>query len=263
MYLSTCPLGLGVQRNRGSYVKRLITLASLALALVVLPATSPAQFLHLGYTQQSDVDGNIGARVAWDGGGNNQEDWRIAIVQAKADPVSPMRITALSMIAGLEDENLAADTEVSLVRLGPEANFVNLSDAPTYAPRWSLGMMTNGTGNWGNLANFGGRGLKEYTFGGLASHNITLAPGQDEWFGIVHGMSLSGSSFAIPTSDITGYRSYYGYRDQTPMYRQLPFNGASDTWGINISASPVPEPATIATLLVGAASLLFRRRSRR
>jgi len=43
--------------------------------------------------QPSDVNGNIGANVVWDGAGNNQIQWRIAIVQAKADPVSPMRIT--------------------------------------------------------------------------------------------------------------------------------------------------------------------------
>lgn len=244
-------------------MKRPLSFASLALALVVLPSASQAVFLHQGYSQVSDVDGNVGALVKWSGGGNSNEQWRLGIIQAKADPLLPMRINTLSLIAALEDENLAAETELCLVRLGAEANFVNLGDAPAYAERWSLGMMTGGTGNWGNLSNFGGLALKQYTFSGLESLNITLAAGQDEWFAVTHGLSTNGTGLVIPTSDVTGYRSYYGYRDQVPMYRQLPFGATGNTWGVNVSAAPVPEPASMCALALGIATMSFRRRLNR
>lgn len=68
-------------------------IAALLACVCLAPCAAPAQVLHQGYMQPSDVNGNIGANVVWDGAGNNQIQWRIAIVQAKADPVSPMRIT--------------------------------------------------------------------------------------------------------------------------------------------------------------------------
>jgi hypothetical protein len=244
-------------------MKRLMSLASLVLALVVLPSASQAQFLHQGYTQVSDVDGNIGARAVWTDYAGNEAIWRLGILQVKADPVFAMRITEISLIAGLEFETLGGQTEISLARLGAEANFVNLDDAPTYAQKWVLGTMANGTGNWGNLANFNNLSLKEYTFSGLGSLDITIQPGQDEWFAFAHGPSGDGSSIILPTSDVTGYRSYYGYRDQTPKYRQLPFGGTGNTWGVNVSASPVPEPATMCVLALGIATMSFRRRFRR
>lgn len=236
-----------------------MSLAGLVLALAI-PTLSQAQFLHQGYSSSSDVDGNIGALVLWSGHGNNLNQWRLGIFQAKADPVNSMRIDSLSLIAALENESLAADTDISLVRLGAEANFVNLDDAPVGAPCWTLGRMTGGTGNWGNLANFGGLALKEYTFSGLSSLDITLAPGQDEWFALVTGMTSIGTGLVIPTSDVSTYRSYYGYRDQSPKYKQLPYSGTGSTWGVNVSASPVPEPASICVLLGGIATMSFRRR---
>ena len=240
-----------------------MSVASLVLALVVVPATSQAVFLHQGYTSSGDVDGNIGAIVKWGGGDNNTEAWRLGILQAKADPVLSMRVNSISLISGLTEENLAEQTLLTLVRLGPEANFVNLTDAPMYAQTWTLGTMAGGTGNWGSPSNFGGLTLKEYFFGGLAALDITLAPGQDEWFALVCGNPSVGSGVVLPTSDVTGYRSYYGYRDQAPKYRQLPYNGAGNTWGVNLSASPVPEPATIGVLLLGVTTLSFRRKKAR
>ncbi len=178
-------------------MKRLTRLTSLVLALVVLPSASQAQFLHQGYSQVSDVDGNLGARVVWNYGGN-ESDWRLGILQLKADPVFAMRISEISLIAGLEFESLGGQTELFLARLGAEENFVNLDNSPQYADKWVLGTMANGAGNWGNLANFSNLGLKEYTFSGLESLNITLQPGQDEWFafGVVH-LSMGPRSFCL------------------------------------------------------------------
>ena len=242
-------------------MKRLMSLASLVLALVVLPSASQAQFLHQGYTVPGDVDGNLGRSVIWtDYAGNESTSWRLGILQVKADPVLSMRIDTISLLAGLEDENLGGITELSLVRLGAEANFVNLDNSPGYADKWMLGTMTGGTGDWGHLANFGNLALKEYTFGGLSALNITIAPGQDEWFALAKGPTAGGTQLVIPTSDITGYRSYYGWRDQTPKYRQLPYNGTGNTWGANVSASPVPEPASMCALALGIATMSFRRR---